>query len=124
MTMSLVVETFISDCSDKAQACKVLEEAAEAFGAWQNLDEQFRVDDYIFTLNECDSGTSYNDLCVRLARIDLADEIADVIQAACNLAARFGIDVGEAMKRCYQRNVERGRYDQPRKAFRDGARSD
>ena len=40
----------------------------------------------------------------------LADEIADVIQAACNLAARYDIDIDSAMKRCTERNLARGRY--------------
>ena len=41
--------------------------------------------------------------------LDLADEIADVIQVACNLAYRYGIDVAEAMRRCTERQRARGR---------------
>ena len=78
--MIIEVTPFVVDCSEDEQACKVLEEAAEVFGAWQVLQDNFEVDAY----------TSENDFGVRLAKIDLADEIADVIQAACNLAYRYG----------------------------------
>ncbi len=91
------VHPFRTQCTSKEQACKVLEEAAEVFGAWQTLDLEYaRANDekpYMPAL-----------------RNDLADEIADVIQAACNLAERYGIDVSAAMQRCEQRNRERGRY--------------
>lgn len=50
---------------DKAQALKVLEEAAEVFGAWQQWEA-----------NEHDPNM----------RDDLLYECADVIQAVCNLA--------------------------------------
>ena len=43
-------------------------------------------------------------------RIDLEDEIADVIQAACNLAARYDLSVADGMERCEGRNRARGRY--------------
>lgn len=99
--MLIEVKPFVLDCTDKEQACKVLEEAAEVFGAWQTLDEAEIVDGY----------TDENGLVVELAKIDLADEIADVIQAACNLAQRYGIDVAAAMQGCEARNRERGRYD-------------
>lgn len=67
--------------TDKEAALKPLEEAAEVYGAWQ---------DYETTL---------------------ADEIADTIQACCNLAKRYGIDLQAAMRRCQERNRERGRYE-------------
>lgn len=92
------IRPFVLDCTDKEQACKVLEEAAEVFGAWQTLDLEYaRANDekaYMPALRDA-----------------MADEIADVIQAACNLAERYGIDVAAAMVRCEQRNRERGRYD-------------
>lgn len=90
------VHPFHVQCTSKEQACKVLEEAAEVFGAWQRVDDADR--NYTF----------YEEGNWHLP--DLADEIADVIQAACNLAYRYGIDVSAAMKRCEQRNRERGRY--------------
>lgn len=97
--MIVEVTPFVVDCSDKEQACKLLEEAAEAFGAWQTHQECIYVDAY----------TDANGLAVTLSKLDLADEIADVIQVACNLAYRYGIDVAEAMKRCTERQRARGR---------------
>lgn len=70
----------------KEAALKPLEEAAEVYGAWQSLDKKFLLD-------------------------PLSDEIADTIQACCNLAKRYGIDLQAAMKRCQERNRERGRYE-------------
>ncbi len=105
---SLNVYTFAMG-DDKAAALKPLEEAAEAFAAyqlyegWSNVDAQ-EAGEYGWTdesLNNLDA--------VNLAH--LADEIADTIQAACNLAARYNIDLDEAMMRCTIRNGERGRYD-------------
>ena len=94
---------------DKEAALKPLEEAAETFAAyqlyegWSNVSA-YEVEKYGWT------GESLNNLdAVNLA--NLADEIADTIQAACNLAARYDIDLDEAMKRCTTRNAERGRYD-------------
>ena len=74
--------------TDKEAALKPLEEAAEVYGAWQDFQTFFMV-----------------------SRTNLADEIADTIQACCNLAKRYGIDLQAAMKRCQERNRERGRYD-------------
>lgn len=79
---------------DKAQALKVLEEAAEVFGAWQVYDS----DDM--------THVGYN------ASV-LLDEIADTIQASCNLAASLGVtDLTPYLARCEERNRERGRYDE------------
>lgn len=88
--MKLEVTTFDTGCTDKEQATKVLEEAAEVFGAWQYVSQ-------------------FNPLGVLLNANRLADEIADVIMAACNLAARYGIDMESAMLRCNERNHQRGR---------------
>ncbi len=78
----------------KESSVKVLEEAAEAFGAWQIYEECYEFNDrpsWMLT--------------------EMADEIADTIQAACNLAARYDLDLSAAMERCEQRNRERGRYE-------------
>ncbi len=67
----------------KAQALKPLEEAAEAFGAWQR-------------------GSSR----------ELLDECMDVVQAVVNLLGAEGFtqaDVNKAIERCNERNRERGR---------------
>ena len=75
------VATFHGVKPDKAQALKVLEEAAEVFGAWQAFDD-------------------YELFC----------ECADVIQATCNLVAAFGVsDFAPYMEECRTRNEERGR---------------
>ena len=87
------VRAFAGVAPVKAQALKPLEEAAEAFGAWQ--------------LWEAHLG---GELGERLAS-DLVDECADVIQATCNLLAALGVtDMGEAMAACERRNEWRGRY--------------
>lgn len=86
----------------KEQAVKVLEEAAEVFGAWQGLDRCSR------PFTDVDGHTA--DALVGL-RASLIDECADVIQATCNLLAAFGVtDMSGAMAECERRNRERGRY--------------
>lgn len=80
----------------KVARCKLLEEAAEAFSEAQAIDEI--KEDFE---GKCDCDTVW-----------LADEVADVIQAACNLARIHGItpqELDEALLRCYERNHERGR---------------
>lgn len=86
----LTVHPFEMDVPKRA-ALKPLEEASEVFAAWQALER------------------SNGDPA---ALTELADEIADVVQAACNLAARYGIDMAAAMERCEERNRKRGRYAQ------------
>ena len=71
--------------TDKEAALKPLEEAAEVYSEWQHM-------------------------CAKFGTDDLADELADCVQACCNLAARHGIDMQAAMRRCEERNRERGRY--------------
>lgn len=85
------VETFPDAKADKAQALKVLEEAAEVFGAWQQFDD-------------CQSPA--------LSRWRVLAECADVIQATCNLLAAMGVtDFAPYMDACRIRNKERGRFD-------------
>lgn len=80
---------------DKAHALKVLEEAAEVFGAWQKFNGL--------------RGTA-KPLDTQNARNELVDECADVIQATCNLLYSLGYDqMALPMGRCEQRNRERGR---------------
>lgn len=85
----------------KESAVKVLEEAAEVFGAWQQVRN----------CNPPEACLEYDchDTCEELLNLD--DELADVIQAACNLADRYGIDLASAMERCEKRNRARGRYE-------------
>ena len=87
------VRTFADVRPDKAQALKVLEEAAEVFGAWQLWDD----------LDQDEKRDGFNDIC-------LMNECADVIQATCNLVAAYGVtDFTTFMGACRNRNVERGR---------------
>ena len=87
----------------KAQALKPLEEAAEVFGAWQNID---RMSAKFVNVDEESAET----MCA-LER-DLMDEIADCIQACANLAASLGVtDITPYLARCEERNRDRGRYE-------------
>lgn len=93
----LNLRTFREVRDDKAQALKPLEEAAEAFGAWQQCD------DY----RECRLTAFTGEL-----RRDLIDECLDTVQATVNLLAAVGATQGEvdaAIRRMDERNCERGR---------------
>ncbi len=89
------VQTFAKVEQDKAQALKILEEAAEVFGVWQLWDEQE------------DEKTERRGF-VNTSKI--LNECADVIQATCNLLAAYGIDDFTGfMESCRIRNAKRGR---------------
>ena len=82
------VTTFANVQPDKAQALKVIEEAAEVFSAWEDW-----------------SHTHDPELPP-----PLVDECADVIEATCNLLAALGVDdMTDAMRTCEERNRARGR---------------
>lgn len=75
------VETFMLGTTEREQAMKVLEEAAEVMAA-QRLEDRERV------IEEC----------------------ADVIQATCNLLRMLGVsNMTSPMAACNRRNRERGR---------------
>nr|DAQ68642.1 MAG TPA: hypothetical protein [Caudoviricetes sp.] len=94
------VQTLTDVKQDKAQALKVLEEAAEVFDAWQLWDD----------LDPDEKRDGFNVIC-------LMSKCADVIQATCNLIAAYGVAVNGVtdfttfMEACRNRNVERGRYE-------------
>lgn len=90
---------------DKAQALKVLEEAAEVFGAWQIVKAEIDFCSIVdMDIAECQS--------IEYVMSNLMDEIADTIQACCNLASALGVtDLTPYLARCEERNRERGRYD-------------
>ena len=98
------VRAFPSVQPTKEQALKVLEEATEVVGAWQEAEmsktayaepEEREVNGYAFGYGEV-----------------LLDEIADTIQASCNLASALGVtDLTPYLARCEERNRRRGRYD-------------
>lgn len=80
----LNMRVFNNVSDSKGQALKPLEEAAEAFGAWQDCDDVH----------------------------DLIDECMDTVQAIANLLAAVGAtqgDVDAAIKRMDERNGDRGR---------------
>lgn len=83
----------------KEAALKPLEEASEAHAAFQAYDR-------------CVAMGHPETLWAEARYVDLADEIADTIQASVNLAARYRIDLPAALKRCEERNRARGRYEQ------------
>lgn len=105
-------ETFAHMKPDKAQALKPLEEAAEVFGAYQNMmtcAETYAavVDDVDGRAREIAEGAFMG------YRESMVDECADVCQAVANLLAALGVDGDEwaaAVGRCEKRNRERGRY--------------
>lgn len=89
---TFLVRPFPEVSLDKEQALKPLEEAAEAFGAWQIEDSM--------------TGSEVS----QDVRRRIVEECADVIQAAVNLAAAAGCnDMTHPMVECYRRNHERGR---------------
>lgn len=88
------VRPFPSAAPDKAQAIKVLEEAAEVFGAWQLRAESAEIG-----------------LSTRWIDEDLLEELADCITACANLAAALGVhDLRPYIERARAKNEERGRY--------------
>lgn len=83
------VRTFPGVLPDKAQALKVVEEAAEVFSAWEQW-------------------SSVRDEGIRDM---LVGELADCVTACANLAASLGVyDLARAVKEAELRNIERGRY--------------
>ena len=90
------VEPFTKFAEPKAQALKPLEEAAEVFGAWQA------------------SGIDGARSITPEMREDIVYECFDVIQACVNLLESIGTtddELGEAVRKVYANNIERGRYD-------------
>ena len=89
------VETFRNVEPSKEQALKILEEAAEVFGAWQ---EWQRTKDGVLSHMSIDKMRA------------IMGECADVVQAVCNLVGAFGeCAFDDYMEECAERNRERGR---------------
>ena len=99
----LEVHPFRADCTDKDAAVKVLEEAAEVYGAWQTVA-------WVEEKTSFGHPAKSGDVVRRHFADELADEIADFVTACCNLAARNGIDLQTALDRVRAKNEERGRY--------------
>lgn len=89
------VQTFSDVRPDKAQALKVLVEAAEVLVAWQLWDD----------LDPDEKGDGFN-------VVYLMNRCADVIQATCNLLAAYGVtDFTGFMETCRKRNEGCGSYE-------------
>lgn len=87
------VKPFPNAAPTKAQALKVLEEAAEVVEAFKQRDPR-------------------DETHIGYATANVLDEIADTIQASCNLAASLGVtDLTPYLARCEERNRKRGRYE-------------
>lgn len=100
------VRAFPDARANEEQALKVLKEAAEVFGAWQ-VRESYDTETIgeIYTPEQCMSIRAINDG-------NLLDELADTIQACCNLASALGVtDLTPYLARCEERNRKRGRYE-------------
>ena len=97
MSVTITVRPFRMG-TDKECARKVVEEAAEAFSAWETLSTSAVLD-----------GIGFNPHIERRTAV-LADEIADCVTACVNLAVRYHIDLQAALDRVEARNRERGRY--------------
>lgn len=83
--------------SEKERARKLVEEAAEAFSAWERYERAEAQDDAI------GEGA---------ARREIVQECADVITAACGLVwSIYGgsLDIAPDMDDCKRRNEKRGR---------------
>lgn len=81
----------------KERARKLVEEAAEAFSAWERFDRADAVDDLA---------------AIDAAGREIAQECADVITAACGLLwSIYGgdLDITFDIEQCKRRNQERGR---------------
>ena len=94
------VRAFPGAVPDKAQALKVLEEAAEVVEAFKRADPG----------DVLPVARQFPDCNKRI--LPLVDEIADTIQACCNLASALGVDdLAPHLAACEERNRERGRYE-------------
>lgn len=102
--MTMAVRAFAMG-TNKEAALKPLEEAAEVYAEWQDLEFCLA---HMPHCNGCEVDGGTGGCAVKTA---IADEIADCIQACCNLAARYRLDLAAAMGRCEERNVLRGRYE-------------
>lgn len=93
------LQTFRELRADKAQALKMLEEAAETYEAAARYAEAAYRDDA--------------DRDIPLTRWRMLDECADLAQGLANLLAAWRVDGpewAEAVERCRERNETRGRY--------------
>lgn len=96
----LSIRPFRQVACDKEQALKPLEEAAEIYGAWQELITHSR------TTHDVDARTA-------MLRDYVIDECVDTIQAVVNMLSALTVEQGEidmAIDRRDARNDLRGRF--------------
>jgi hypothetical protein len=96
----LSIRPFRKTVCDKEQALKPLEEAAEIYGAWQELIIH-------------NGATHDADARMAMLRDYVIDECVDTIQAAVNMLAALTVEQGEidmAIGRMDARNDLRGRF--------------
>lgn len=98
----LTVHPFLMGDAKEA-ALKPLEESAEIYGAWQDLDAIQQKARVTLRASQLLGAIHEN-------RDELGDEIADCITACVNLASRHHVDLQGAIDRCESRNRSRGRY--------------
>ena len=80
---------------DKGQAMKIVEEACEVHSAF----ERYRIAEITDRFIEMEE-----------ARMDMVEEIADVMQACSNMLAALDVsDMRDEMRKCADRNKARGR---------------
>lgn len=95
------VRTFVIEDTLRAQALKVLEEAAELVEAVKAFERIVEKEDTYPFVREW-------------AYEKAASELADVLQSTLNTAAAMGFveeTVNRAMDQCHERNRERGRVE-------------
>ena len=83
--------------SPKERARKLVEEAAEAFSAWERFDRE---------------DAAYDLAAIDAAEREIAQECADVITAACGLIWSINggdTDITFDIEQCKRKNEERGR---------------
>lgn len=86
---------------DKEHALKVLEEASEVHGAWQEWDRYY-TQHAVFDHPKSQAAAAM--------KKQILSECADVIQATLNLVAALGVeDFRPYLKACELRNRKRGR---------------
>lgn len=85
MSESLKIETWDTGLDPESQVLKCFEEAAELFEAVRTQERK---------------GHAYT---------AISEEVADLMQAAANLGAMYGIDLKRALERCHEKNHEKGR---------------
>lgn len=95
-----------TDCAcDKDQVRKILEEAAEVYGAWQTWDNNYQR-----LANACNvREVQARELREHDSKAYLIEECADVIQAVANMLCALGVtDLAPYLRATERKNYDRG----------------